>query len=343
MSSGIRGSILVAAAAFASFVVAAVPRALAQDTIVKVDGSSTVYPITEAVAEDFQKANKGVKVTVGVSGSGGGFKKFVRGELDITNSSRPITQSEADDAAKNGIEYIELPIAFDALTVVINKQNTWATSMTVDELKKLWEPASDKDSKRVTKWSDIRAGWPDSKIELYGPGTDSGTFDYFTEAIVGKAKSSRGDYTASEDDNTLVKGVEGNKNALGYFGYAYYISHQKRLKAVDIQWDKNPQAKTPVGPSKETVVNGSYAPLSRPLFLYVNKKSLLSQPHVKMFTEYYLKNAAKLSEEVRYIPLPAKAYEFGQKRLDTLKTGSVFLGHEHVGLNIEDVLAREEK
>ncbi|MFA6045501.1 MAG: PstS family phosphate ABC transporter substrate-binding protein, partial [Phycisphaerales bacterium] len=204
MTSGIRASFLVAATAFLALVAAAAPRVMAQDQIIKVDGSSTVYPITEAVAEDFQKANRGVKVTVGISGSGGGFKKFVRGEIDVTDASRPIMQAEADEAAKNGIEYIELPVAFDALTVVINKQNTWATSMTVEELKKLWGPEADG---KVTKWSEVRAGWPDAKIELYGPGTDSGTFDYFTEAIVGKAKSSRGDYTASEDDNTLVKGV----------------------------------------------------------------------------------------------------------------------------------------
>lgn len=339
MTSGIRASFLVAATAFVAFMAAA-PRALAQDRIIKVDGSSTVYPITEAVAEDFQKGNRGVKVTVGISGSGGGFKKFVRGEIDVSDSSRPIMQAEADEAAKSGIEYIELPVAFDALTVVINTQNTWATSMTVDELKKLWGPEADG---KVTKWSEVRAGWPDSKIELYGPGTDSGTFDYFTEAVVGKAKSSRGDYTASEDDNTLVKGVEGNKNAIGYFGYAYYVSHQKRLRAVEIQWDKNPVSTQPVGPSKEAVINGSYAPLSRPLFIYVNKKAAETRPEVRAFVEYYLKNAAKLSNEVKYVSLPAKAYELTQSRFAKLQTGSAFLGKAHVGLNIEDVLAGEQK
>lgn len=340
MISGIRESLLLTASAFVALAAAAAPRAQAQDHVIKVDGSSTVYPITEAVAEDFQKANKGVKVTVGISGSGGGFKKFVRGETDISDASRPIMQSEADEAKKNGIEYIELPIAFDALTVVINKQNKWATSMTVDELKKLWEPSADK---KITKWSEIRAGWPDAKIELYGPGTDSGTFDYFTEAVVGTAKSSRGDYTASEDDNTLVKGVEGNKHALGYFGFAYYVAHKDRLKAVEVSWDKNPVTKKPVGPSKEAVIDGSYAPLSRPLFIYVNKRAAETKPEVKAFVEYYVRNASKLSEEVKYVSLPAKAYEIDESRFAKRTTGSAFLGKETVGLKIEDVLSREEK
>lgn len=316
-------------------------RAMAQDRVVKIDGSSTVYPITEAVAEEFQQTAKGVKVTVGISGTGGGFKKFVRGEIDVSDASRPIQKAEAAEAAKNGIEFIELPIAFDALTVVINKQNTWATKMTVEELKKLWQPGEGGKG-LVTKWKDIRPDWPDAKIDLYGAGTDSGTFDYFTEAIVGKAKSSRTDYTASEDDNVLVKGVEGSKNAIGYFGYAYYIAHKDRLSAVAISWDKNPATKDAVGPAAETVINGTYAPLSRPLFIYVNKKSLETRPEVKQFVEFYVQKAAELSAEVKYVPLPSEAYSLVKARLDKKETGTVF-GEHAVGLRIEDVLKREAK
>ena len=277
--------------------------ALAQK-IIKVDGSSTVYPITEAVAEEFQGKNPGVKVTVGISGTGGGFKKFTRGETDISDASRPISKGEIEECKKNGIEYIELPIAFDALTVVINKQNSWAKNMTVEELKKLWEPDA---QGKITKWNQINPAWPDAKIELYGAGTDSGTFEYFTEAIVGKAKASRGDYTASEDDNTLVKGVEGSKNALGYFGMSYYLAHQDKLAAVHVAWDKNKATKEPVAPTKEHVIDGSYAPLSRPLFIYVNKKSVETKPEVKKFVDFYLANAKELTTEVKYVPLPDTA------------------------------------
>src|SRR5688572_29054278 len=205
--------------------------------VIKVDGSSTVFPITEAVAEEFQKEQGGkVNVTVGISGTGGGFKKFVRGEIDVADASRPILAEEMAQAKTNGIEYIELPIAFDALAVVVNPQNTWVTSMTIDELKKVWEPGA---QGKVTHWNHIRPEWPNEKIALFGAGSDSGTFDYFTEAVCGKAKASRGDYTASEDDNVLVQGVEGNKFALGYIPYAYYAPHSTRMKAVGIEWDKN--------------------------------------------------------------------------------------------------------
>lgn len=315
--------------------------ALAQDKVVKIDGSSTVYPITEAVAEEFQSESKGsIKVTVGISGTGGGFKKFCRGEIDISNASRPIKKEEIEECAKNGIEYIELPIAFDALTVVINKQNTWAANMTVAELKKLWEPEA---QGKITKWNQINPAWPDAKIDLFGAGTDSGTFEYFTEAVVGKAKASRGDYTASEDDNTLVKGVEGSRNALGYFGMAYYLTHKDKLAAVNIAWDKNKATKDPVSPTAAHVIDGTYAPLSRPLFIYVNKKSIESRPEVKQFVEFYLGNIKSLAEEVNYVALPDAAYEAINARLEKRQTGSVFGGEGAIGVKIEDILKRETK
>lgn len=310
----------------------------AQDKTVKADGSSTVAPVTEAAAEEFQNANKGINVTVGTSGTGGGFKKFVRGETDISNASRPIQQKEIDEATKNGVEFIELPVCFDALTVVVNKDNTWATEMTVADLKKLWEPDA---AGKITKWNQIRPEWPDAKIELYGPGTDSGTFDYFTEAVNGKAKASRPDYTASEDDNILVKGVEGSKNAIGYFGYAYYVAHKDKLKAVKIVSGK--AGATGVLPSKETVVDGSYTPLSRPLFIYVSKKSAETKPEVRKFVEFYLDHAGSLAEEVKYVGLPAAVYEQCKARFKKLETGTAFAGHAEVGLPIDELMKKPLK
>lgn len=305
-------------------------------TLIKIDGSSTVYPATEAVAEEFQKAKKGaVKVTVGISGTGGGFKKFYRGETDISDASRPILKEEMAEAQKNNIDYIELPICFDALTVVINPKNDWCSSMTVAELKKIWEPSA---QGKITHWNQIRPEWPNEKLVLFGPGADSGTFDYFTEAIVGKAKSSRGDYTASEDDNVLVQGVEGNKYGLGYFSYAYYEPQKTRLKAVAIEWEKNKE-KGPVAPSEETVLNGTYNPLSRPLFIYVNKKSA-EKPEVKEFVEFYLTEGPKLVREIKYVPLPAKAYEMGLERFRKGQSGTAFNGVPEVGLPVEDILKR---
>lgn len=312
----------------------------AQTNVIKVDGSSTVYPITEAVAEEFQTANKGVKVTVGISGTGGGFKKFTRGELDISNASRPIKKEEIEDCKKNGVEYIELPIAFDALTVVINKNNTWAKNMTIAELKKLWEPEA---QGKITKWNQINPAWPDAEIQLFGAGADSGTFEYFTEAVNGKAKASRGDYTPSEDDNTLVKGVEGSKYALGYFGMSYYLAHQEKLTAVNVGWDKNKAGAAPVAPTSANVLNGTYAPLSRPLFIYVNKKSVETRPEVKQFVEFFIKHAKELTAEVKYVPLPDAAYEAISSRFSKMQTGTVFGGEAAIGMKIEDILAREAK
>src|SRR6185295_12908149 len=274
----------------------------AQDKIVKIDGSSTVYPITEAVAEEFQKAKKNaIKVTVGISGTGGGFKKFCRGETDISDASRPILKKEMEDCKAAGIEYYELPIAFDALTVVMNPKNTFIKQLTIEEMKKIWEPAA---QGKVTKWNQVNPAWPDAPIKLFGPGADSGTFDYFTEAVNGKAKASRGDYTASEDDNVLVQGVSQDVGALGYFGYAYYAENQGKLKAVPIV---EKAGKPAVLPSEKTVLDGSYQPLSRPIFIYVSVKAM-AKPEVKEFVEFYMKEAARIAKEVKYVPLPAKTY-----------------------------------
>ncbi len=307
------------------------------DVLVKVDGSSTVYPITEAVAEDFQKSKKNaIKVTVGISGTGGRFKKFCRGEIDISNASRPILKKEMDDCKAAGIEYYELPIAFDALTVVINPRNTWLKQATVAELKTMWEPAA---QGKVTRWNQVNPTWPDQPIKLFGAGADSGTFEYFTEAIVGKAKSSRGDFTASEDDNVLVQGVARDIGSLGFFGFAYYEENKDKLKAVPIV-DK--EGKPAVAPSIKTVIDGSYQPLARPIFIYVNAKSV-DRPEVKEFVEYYMKNAEKLTKEVKYVPLPAKAYDYNLDHFAKRVKGTKFGGENKVGLTIEDLMKLEAK
>lgn len=304
---------------------------------VKIDGSSTVYPITEAVAEDFQKSKKGaIKVTVGISGTGGGFKKFCRGETDISNASRPITKSEMADCRKAGVSYMEMPVAYDALTVVVNPKNTWAKNMTVSELKKIWEPAA---QGKVTHWNQVNAAWPNQPITLFGPGADSGTFEYFTEAIVGKAKSSRGDFTASEDDNVLVTGVSRDVNGLGYFGYAYYEANRSKVAAASIT---PTGGKSAVAPSAQTVENGTYHPLSRPIFIYVNAKSA-GKPEVKEFLQYFNQNASKLVKEVKYVPLPAKAYTHNMEVLGKMQLGTKFGGENKVGLTIEDLMKLEAK
>jgi phosphate transport system substrate-binding protein len=308
----------------------------AQQRVVKIDGSSTVYPVTEAVAEDFQKAKKqAIQVTVGISGTGGGFKKFCRGEIDISDASRPILKKEMDDCKAAGIEYYELPVAFDALTVVVNPKNNFIKQLTVAEMKKMWEPAA---QGKVTHWNQVNAAWPNQPLKLFGPGADSGTFDYFTEAVVGKSKSSRGDFTASEDDNVLVQGVSRDANALGYFGYAYYIENQDKLKAVPVVNEKG-QA---VAPSLEAVLKGSYSPLARPIFIYVNAKSL-QKPEVREFVEFYMTNGGKLAKEVKYVPLPDSAYRTALQHLKNGKKGTVFGGMAEVGVTIEELLKREAK
>ncbi len=308
--------------------------------VIKVDGSSTVFPITEAMAEDFQKANKGQQVTVGISGTGGGFKKFCRGETDIQDASRPIQTSEMETCKTAGIKYIELPIAYDATVVVVNPKNDFLKEISVTDLKKIWEPEA---QGKIKKWSDINPKWPADEFKLYGAGADSGTFDYFTEAIVGKAKSSRGDYTASEDDNTLVIGVAGNKNSLGYLPLAYYEENKTKLKALAIiGGEKAPKKNEAVLPSISTVENGTYFPLSRPIFIYVNEASL-KKDEVKSFVEFYLKSAATVVPTVKYVSLPAKAYQVGLERLKKNQLGTVFSGHSEIGLKIEDLMKREGK
>jgi phosphate transport system substrate-binding protein len=303
-----------------------------------IDGSSTVYPITEAVAEEFQKANPKARVTVGISGTGGGFKKFCSGETDISDASRPIKPTEVEACKAKGIEYIELPIAYDGLAVLVNPKNDWATCLTVNELKTIWEPEA---QGKVTKWSQVRPGWPDKVIHLFGPGVDSGTYDYFTEAIVGKEHSSRGDFQSSEDDNVLVQGIANDPLALGFFGFAYYEENKGKLKLAGINDEKPDNGAGCVQPSAETVEKGSYQPLSRPLFIYV-KKSGAENALVKAFVKFYTEKAPTLVREVGYIPFAPDAYTMVQARFDKGVTGSLFEGKgSQVGVTIADLMKRE--
>ncbi|MBI4447194.1 MAG: PstS family phosphate ABC transporter substrate-binding protein [Acidobacteria bacterium] len=305
---------------------------------VKVDGSSTVYPITEAVAEEFQREHPNVRVTVGISGTGGGFQKFTRGETDINDASRPIKASEIAAAEQNKIEFIELPVAYDGIAVVVHPKNTWAQSLTVAELKRIWEPAA---QGNITRWNQIRYEWPSREIHLFGAGVDSGTYDYFTEAIVGEEGSSRGDFTSSEDDNVLVQGVAQDENALGFFGYAYYEENKDKLKLVALD-DENPKdGEGPIHPAPETISNGTYQPLSRPIFIYV-KRDAAERPEVQRFIEFYLQNAPMLVREVGYVPLPERAYQLALERFQKRQKGSMFAaGGSQVGVSIEELLRKE--
>lgn len=304
---------------------------------IEIDGSSTVFLVTEAAAEKFMDATKRkVNVTVGIAGTGGGFKRFCIGEIDIADASRPILKAEANKARENNVEYIELPICFDALTVAVHPSNE-LESITVAELKTIWEP----DAKgKIMKWNQVNPAWPDENLKLFGAGTDSGTFDYFTEAIVGKAKASRTDYSPSEDDNTIVQGIAGTKNALGYLPFGYYEANKDKLKALAINWEKNDAGA--VLPSKENVVAGKYNPLTRPLFIYVNRKSA-ERPEVKAFVEFYLKEAAEFAAAGKYIPMPESAYPIVRERFGKLQIGSGFGGVQEVGLSAEEILTRELK
>jgi phosphate transport system substrate-binding protein len=305
---------------------------------IKIDGSSTVYPITEAVAEEFNKENPAVKATIGVSGTGGGFKKFMRGEIDIANASRPIKKSEDSACSAAKIGYVELPVAFDGLAVVVNPQNTWVDFITVEELKKMWEPEA---QGKIMKWNQIRPTWPDEEIHLFGAGTQSGTFDYFTEAIVGKAKACRGDYTASEDDNVLVQGISTDKNALGFFGLDYFTANKDKLKLVPVDDQKDENGKGPVSPSVETVKNATYQPLSRPLLIYVNKASS-DRKEVDSFVNFFLNNAETLVSEAGYVPLTKEMYDLVKKRYAQKALGSSFLKlKSDVGIKMEDILKME--
>lgn len=312
--------------AFGAFLLT-VPTGCGDVPKVVIDGSSTVQPISEAVGEEFTKKNPSIQVSVGTSGTGGGFKKFVKGEIDINDASRPIKEEEAASAATAGIEFIELPVAFDGISIIVNPKNDFVDHLTVAELKKIWEPGS-----TVTKWSDIRPNWPDKELKLYGPGADSGTFDYFTEAINGKSGACRKDFTASENDNTLVTGVSGDENAMGYFGFAYYEENKDKLKIVPVV-DNG----APVAPSQETINNGSYTPLSRPIFIYVSAESA-KQEHVKQFVRFYLENAPTLVPDVGYVPLPDAVYKLALERFEAGKTGSIFLEEKTQHLSLEDAL-----
>ncbi len=303
---------------------------------IKIDGSSTVYPLTEAVAEEFRNIEPDIRITVGVSGTGGGFKKFIRRETDISNASRAISKKEADQCKELGIEFIELPVSYDGLAVVVNPANAFVDYLTVDELKTLWSPAS---QGKIMRWSQVRKGWPDQPVHLYGAGTSSGTYDYFTEAINGKAKASRGDYTASEDDNVLVQGVASDLNGLAYFGLAYYLENKAKLKLVPIKYDAHSKA---VLPSEATVQSGEYKPLARPEFIYVNKKSA-SDPHVHKFINFYMENAAALAREIGSVPLPADVYKLSFKRFVQGKTGSLFQDRSVVGANLRELFMEENK
>lgn len=296
---------------------------------VQIDGSSTVYPITEAVAEEFRTDNPDIRITVGVSGTGGGFKKFARGEIDIANASRPIKESEIKAIHAAGFNFIEIPVSYDGLAVVIHPDNDFVDFLTVAELKKMWEPAA---QAKITSWKQIRPSFPDIPLRLYGAGTSSGTYDYFTEAVTGKSKASRGDYTASEDDNVLVQGVSSDRGGLGYFGLAYYEENKRKLKLVPIDGGNGP-----VIPTDVTVRTGKYAPLSRPEFIYVNSKSA-QDTVVRAFVKFYLENAPALVKEVGYVPLPGEAYHFAYQRFLKGVQGSLFAKKSTVGANIVQLL-----
>lgn len=307
----------------------------AMEGTILIDGSSTVAPITSAVAEEFLASFPKVRVPVGISGTGGGFKKFCVGETDISDASRPIKESEVELCKTNSIEYVELPVSFDGLAVMVNPANDFVDCLTKEELKKMWEPAAEG---VVTSWKQIRADFPDEPISLYGPGTDSGTFDYFTEAIVGEEGSSRGDFLPSEDDNVLVQGVAGDENALGFFGLAYFEENQDKLKLVAID-----DGSGCVLPNTDTVSKGEYKPLSRPLFVYVNKARIDENPAISSFISFYLENAKELSAEVGYIPLTDEIYQLAQSRYDNRVAGSVFEGlGSTVGVSLTDLLSKEQ-
>ena len=299
---------------------------------INVDGSSTVFPITEAVAEEFGNlTNKQVRVTVGVSGTGGGFKKFCNGETQVSDASRPIKASEVSLCQEGGVEYIEIPVAIDGLTVIVNQGNDFARCMTIEELDNMWGPEAEE---TVTKWSQVRDGWPDEEMDMYAPGVDSGTFDYFTDTVSGESGASRGDFTASEDDNLIIQGVSGEKNGVGYLGYAYYVENAGKLRAVEIDGGDGC-----VAPTDATINQGTYAPLSRPLFIYV-RKDAANEPHIAEFIRYYLsEEGQKLAAEVGYIPFPQAVYDLVRAKFDNGITGTVFGGENPIKGPVEEVLA----
>lgn len=303
---------------------------------IKIDGSSTVFPITELMSEHFQERNGAVKFTIGIAGTGGGFKKFCIGETDISNASRPILKKEMQECAKNGVRYLELPVAFDALTIVSHRRNSFLKRITVSELKAMWEPAA---QANVTTWKQVNPSWPKQPLKLIGPGSDSGTFDYFTEAINGKAKQSRTDYTSSEDDHAIVQAVSADVNALAYVGFAYYLENRQKLKAIPVVPNGSTAA---VLPSLQSVTEGRYQPLARPLFIYVNVKSL-ERPEVSAFVSYYLTQADKVSRLAKSIPLSPQDYQHAMANFQRKKTGTAYHGEPEIGITLSELLKREPK
>ena len=309
-------------------------------TLVRMDGSSTVFPIAEAVAEEFQREHANVRVTVGISGTGGGFQKFCRGEVDITNASRPIKPTEIEQCGKTGVAFIEIPVAYDGIVVAVHPKNHWAEQMTVDDLRKIWAPEA---QGKIRRWNQVRTSWPDRELHLFGPGVDSGTYDYFTEAVAGKEGASRGDFTSSEDDNVLVQGIASDEAALGFFGIAYYEQNRSRLKAVAIDDGKDDNGKGAITATVETVKDGTYQPLSRPLFLYVARKAA-DRSEVAELVEYALTAGPELVTEVGYVPLGDEGYRLARAHFTDRVTGSVFAGGgSQVGMTIEQLLAREKR
>lgn len=303
---------------------------------INIDGSSSVYPLTEAVAEEFREKDADIRVTVGISGTGGGFKKFLRGETDISNASRPISASELEISRTNGIAFIEIPVSYDGMAIVVSPKNKFVDYVTVAELKKMWSPES---QGKIRSWKQVRDAWPDVPLNLYGAGTSSGTYDYFTEAINGKAKASRGDYTASEDDNVLVQGVSSDIGGLGYFGLAYFIENKRKLRLIPVKYNEQSEA---VFPNDSTVQQGKYQPLSRPEFIYVNARSA-TKTYVQDFVKFYLQNAAALAKEVGYVPLPEEVYRLSEERFAKGITGSIFENKSTVGANLLQLLSTANK
>ena len=307
------------------------------DSQVTLDGSSTVFPISEAVAEEFQKAHPSIRLTVGIAGTGGGFQRFCHGETDITEASRPITTVEVETCARYGVEYIELPIAYDGIAIVVNPNATWVDAISVADLKRMWEPAA---QGNVRRWNDVRPEWPARELHLFGAGIDSGTYDYFTLAVTGATKASRGDFTSSEDDNVLVQGVASDHGALGFVPYSYYQNNRDRLKLVPVDDGNAANGSAPVEPTPDTIRTGAYRPLSRPIFIYVSKVAA-ERAIVQQFVEFYLAHAEPFSADVQYVGLGRRVYEEVGKRFARRTTGSVFSGRAAVGLTIEELLNRE--
>jgi phosphate transport system substrate-binding protein len=302
---------------------------------IRVDGSSTVFVLSEAVAEEFTLAGNRARVTVGQSGTGGGFQKFCRGETDVSDASRPIRQPEMDACKAAGINFYEVPVAYDGIAVVVHPKADWITEISTAELKAIWEPAA---QGKITRWNQVRPNWPDREMHLFGAGVDSGTYDYFTEAIAGKEGASRGDFTASEDDNVLVQGVAGDELALGFLPFAYYNENRERLKLVPVDGGKGP-----IAPSFETIRNGTYQPLSRPLFIYVSDKAL-ARPEVQQFMDFYIANVGSLAEEVGYVQLGDEGYRLVAEHFKKREPGTMFEhGGSQVGMTIEQLLAKERQ